>query len=89
MRIAINGFGRIGRTILRQVLSLPDGNDIEIALINDIASAEMLGYLFQYDSTFGPLPHAVETFDDQLVVAGSLHSAGTRKRSFAARFIRR
>lgn len=70
MRIAINGFGRIGRTILRQVLSLPDGNDIEIALINDIASAEMLGYLFQYDSTFGPLPHAVETFDDQLVVAG-------------------
>ncbi len=70
MRIAINGFGRIGRTILRQVLNLPNPDDVQVALINDIAPADMLGYLFQYDSTFGPLPHAVDTANDVLSVAG-------------------
>ncbi|MCL4134371.1 UNVERIFIED_CONTAM: hypothetical protein GTU68_055672 [Idotea baltica] len=70
MRIAINGFGRIGRTILRQVLNLPDQNDVQIALINDIAPADMLGYLFQYDSTFGPLPFEVAIKDRMLSVAG-------------------
>lgn len=70
MRIAINGFGRIGRTILRQVLNLPDQNDMQVALINDIAPADMLGYLFQYDSTFGPLPFEVAIEDRMLSVAG-------------------
>ncbi|MEO9777629.1 MAG: glyceraldehyde 3-phosphate dehydrogenase NAD-binding domain-containing protein [Sedimentitalea sp.] len=70
MRIAINGFGRIGRTILRQVLNLPDQNDVQVALINDIAPADMLGYLFQYDSTFGPLPFEVAIEDQMLSVAG-------------------
>ncbi|MBT6190875.1 MAG: hypothetical protein HOI22_11520 [Tateyamaria sp.] len=37
MRIVINGFGRIGRTILRQILTQPDHDDIEVALVNDIA----------------------------------------------------
>ncbi len=70
MRIAINGFGRIGRTILRQVLSRPDADSVQVVLINDIAPADMLGYLFQYDSTFGPLPFEVTTTDDMLSVAG-------------------
>jgi glyceraldehyde 3-phosphate dehydrogenase len=70
MRIAINGFGRIGRTILRQVLNRPDMGDIEVALVNDIAPADMLGYLLKYDSTFGPLEHEVETREDRLSVAG-------------------
>lgn len=70
MRIAINGFGRIGRTILRQVLNLPDRDRVQIALINDIAPADMLGYLFQYDSTFGPLPFEVGASDNMLSVAG-------------------
>lgn len=70
MRIAINGFGRIGRTILRQVLNLPDRHRVQVALINDIAPADMLGYLFQYDSTFGPLPFEVSARDDMLLVAG-------------------
>ncbi len=59
MRIAINGFGRIGRTILRQILTSPGHSDIEVALINDIAPLDTCAYLFQYDSTFGPLPHPV------------------------------
>ncbi len=72
MRIAINGFGRIGRTILRQILTLPCPSlgDVQVALINDIAPADMLAYLFQYDSTFGPLPHEVTAEDGHLSVAG-------------------
>lgn len=56
MRIVINGFGRIGRTVLRQILTLPAHADIEVALVNDIAPLETCAYLFKYDSTFGPLP---------------------------------
>ena len=59
MKIAINGFGRIGRTILRQVLTRPQTAPIEVALINDIAPLDMLAYLFAYDSTFGPWPGEV------------------------------
>lgn len=68
MKIAINGFGRIGRTILRQILSSPRGSEIEIACINDIADPEMCAYLFQYDSTFGPYPGSVSLGDGTLCV---------------------
>lgn len=59
MRIAINGFGRIGRAILRQILTTPQGASIEVVRINDIAPLETCAYLFQYDSTYGPFPHPV------------------------------
>ena len=68
MKIAINGFGRIGRAILRQILTTTRGEGVEIALINDIAPLEMCAYLFQYDSTFGPFPHAVTHGDRMLSV---------------------
>ena len=70
MKIAINGFGRIGRAILRQVLTTSRGKGIEIVRINDIASLEMCVYLFQYDSTFGPFSHPVEMGDETLNVMG-------------------
>ncbi|MDU9007177.1 glyceraldehyde 3-phosphate dehydrogenase NAD-binding domain-containing protein [Sedimentitalea todarodis] len=70
MRIVINGFGRIGRTIMRQILSQPRHDDIEIALINNIAPLETCAYLFQYDSTFGPYPTRVETSRSALIVDG-------------------
>jgi glyceraldehyde 3-phosphate dehydrogenase len=69
MRIAINGFGRIGRTILRQI-ALGGFADVEVVAINDIASLEMCGYLFAYDSTFGPFPGSVSEEDGALVVDG-------------------
>ncbi|MDB5133932.1 MAG: gap [Mucilaginibacter sp.] len=47
MRIAINGFGRIGRIFLRNVISNPD---IEVVAINDLADTETLAHLFKYDS---------------------------------------
>lgn len=71
MRIVINGFGRIGRTVLRQILSQAEHADIEVALINDISPLETCAYLFQYDSTFGPFATKVETDDGDLVVSGS------------------
>jgi glyceraldehyde 3-phosphate dehydrogenase len=59
MRIVINGFGRIGRTILRQILTRPEHADIEVVRVNDIAPLATCAYLFKYDSTFGPLPYEV------------------------------
>ncbi|WP_170517769.1 type I glyceraldehyde-3-phosphate dehydrogenase [Ruegeria atlantica] len=70
MKLAINGFGRIGRTILRQLLALPWGKEIELVLINDIAPLETCAYLFKYDSTFGPYPGPVDTGDGTLVIDG-------------------
>lgn len=70
MKIAINGFGRIGRTILRQLLSQPQPQPVEVALINDIAPLDMLAYLFAYDSTYGPWPGTVTGVNAALGVAG-------------------
>lgn len=70
MKLAINGFGRIGRTILRQVLAQPQDDAIELVLINDIAPLDTCAYLFKYDSTFGPYPGTVEGRDGALVVDG-------------------
>ena len=70
MKIAINGFGRIDRAILRQILTTPRGEGVEVVRINDIAPLDMCAYLFQYDSTFGPFPHPVETGDETLNVMG-------------------
>jgi glyceraldehyde 3-phosphate dehydrogenase len=70
MKIAINGFGRIGRAILRQVLTSPRGAGVEVVLINDIAPLDMCAYLFQYDSTFGPFPEPVEIGSKTLDVMG-------------------
>ena len=47
MKVAINGFGRIGRLAFRQMLK---EDDIEIVAINDLTSPEMLAYLLKYDS---------------------------------------
>nr|WP_260113006.1 glyceraldehyde 3-phosphate dehydrogenase NAD-binding domain-containing protein [Phaeobacter inhibens] len=69
MKLAINGFGRIGRAILRQILTTPRGAGIELVCINDIAPLDMCAYLFQYDSTFGPYPDPVEIDGDSLRIA--------------------
>ena len=70
MKIVLNGFGRIGRAILRQILTSPRGQGVEVVGINDIAEAQMCAYLFQYDSTFGPYPGTVSVDGGALVVEG-------------------
>ena len=68
-RIFINGFGRIGRTLLR-ILAQGRQADFEIVGINDIESLETCAYLFEYDSVFGTFQGKVETGDKSLILDG-------------------
>ena len=71
MQIFINGFGRIGRSVLRAWAQSPaTWPGLTIAGINDIAAAEMCAYLFQYDSVFGPWRGSVSLTSAALVVDG-------------------
>lgn len=71
MRVFINGFGRIGRSVLRAYLQSPEcWPGLEVVGINDIAAAEMCAYLFEYDSVFGPWRGPVGLEGGALVVAG-------------------
>lgn len=69
VHVAINGFGRIGRTVLRAALSDP-GCGVKIVAINELAAPEMAAYLFEYDSTFGPWKGTVTLDTGALVVDG-------------------
>ena len=71
MRVFINGFGRIGRSVLRASAKGGSGGGwpgIEIVGINDIAAPAMCAYLFEYDSVFGPWRGTVALQGDALVV---------------------
>lgn len=68
MKIAINGFGRIGRTLLRTALS----RGIAVSVINDLAPVETLAHLFKYDSVHGPYHGQVLVEDGNLLIDGSL-----------------
>ena len=68
MKIAINGFGRIGRSVFRVVSQRPDSG-IDIVAINDIADDEMTGYLLKYDTVMGQFPGEV-TISDGILEAG-------------------
>jgi len=68
-RIAINGFGRIGRQTLRAVLERhPD--DLEVVAVNDLAPTATNAHLFRYDSTYGRYPGTVEEGEGEIVVDG-------------------
>lgn len=69
-KIGINGFGRIGRQVLRAVIER-HADTIEVAAINDLFSAETNAHLLKYDSTYGPYPGTVSTESGSLVVDGS------------------
>ncbi len=67
VRIAINGFGRIGRTLFRLLIDHPT---IEVVAINDLANALTLSYLLKYDSIHGVLPYETDYNDSGIVVNG-------------------
>ncbi|TPX00579.1 aldehyde dehydrogenase, partial [Schumannella luteola] len=67
-RIAINGFGRIGRNVLR-ALHTRD-TELEVVAINDLTAPETLAHLLRYDSSFGRFPGEVTVDGDALVVDG-------------------
>ena len=67
IRVGINGFGRIGRNVLRAAL---DDGEIEFAAVNDITSPDTLAHLLQYDSVLGNLSEPVSVDGDRLHVGG-------------------
>ena len=67
MRIAINGFGRIGRMVFRAALK---EKSIEVVAINDLTDAKTLAHLLKYDSVHGTFAAKVEAKDDAIVVNG-------------------
>ena len=68
VKVAINGFGRIGRAVAR-IISAKAG-DIEVVAINDLSDTKSLAHLFKYDTVMGPWPGTVEAKDDSLIVDG-------------------
>ncbi|TNC21819.1 type I glyceraldehyde-3-phosphate dehydrogenase [Amycolatopsis alkalitolerans] len=67
IRVAINGFGRIGRDVLRCVLEQPDG-EVEVVAVNDLTSPETLAHLLEFDSTYGPLETPVRVHKSTMSV---------------------
>jgi glyceraldehyde 3-phosphate dehydrogenase len=67
MKVAINGFGRIGRAVFRIIASRPD-SDIEVVAINDLSDDDILAYLLEYDSVMGRFDQEVEVGDGVMKV---------------------
>ncbi len=70
VRVSINGFGRIGRNVLRAIHE-SGRKDIEVVGINDLGDPEMNAYLFSRDSVHGPFPGEVKVEGDYMIVNGS------------------
>lgn len=65
LRIAINGFGRIGRNVFKIAF---ERSDVEIVAINDVVDASKLAYLLKHDSNYGTYHHDVSTSEDGIIV---------------------
>ncbi len=70
-RLAINGYGRIGQSILRAWYSNPLYQDLDVVAINDLADLETLTYLTQYDTTHGRFPAEISHDGKQLLIDGN------------------
>jgi erythrose-4-phosphate dehydrogenase len=70
LRLAINGYGRIGRTVLRALQESPHREHLRVVAINEVADAATVAHLTRYDSTHGRFPGSVELRGDQLLIAG-------------------
>ena len=69
MKVAINGFGRIGRNVFRQLTTNPS-NKIEVVAINDLTDNATLAHLLKYDSIHGRLDAQIESSDTKITVNG-------------------
>jgi erythrose-4-phosphate dehydrogenase len=67
-KVAINGYGRIGRCVLRALTELGERSTIQVVAINEIADPSTIAYLTKYDSTHGPFPGRVEQSDSVLTI---------------------
>src|SRR5438874_10845015 len=67
-KIAINGFGRIGRQFLKAIIERHP--EVEVVAVNDLADPKMNAYLFKYDTTYGTYKGEVSSTADAIVVDG-------------------
>ncbi|MFJ1269694.1 type I glyceraldehyde-3-phosphate dehydrogenase [Legionella lytica] len=70
IRVAINGYGRIGRCILRSIFEYNRQNDFEVVAINDLSGIEITSHLTRYDTTHGRFPCEVTTEGNMLIIDG-------------------
>ena len=71
VRVAINGFGRIGRNVLRSIYE-SGRTDVKVVGINDLGSVDANAHLLKYDSVHGPFPGDVKTTDNAIIVNGDV-----------------
>ncbi len=69
VKVGINGFGRIGRSVLRVIME-NQAKDIEVVAVNDLTDAKTLAHLFKYDSVFGVFAGEVKAGDKEITVNG-------------------
>src|SRR5579872_7440148 len=67
VKVGINGFGRIGRNVVRASM---DRKDVEFVAVNDLTDTKTLAHLLKYDSVLGTLPEEVKADADSITVAG-------------------
>src|ERR1700747_303919 len=67
IKVGINGFGRIGRNLVRTAI---DDQGVEFVAVNDITDSKTLAHLLKYDSILGNLPHQITYTDDTISVEG-------------------
>jgi len=70
LRLAINGYGRIGRCFLRALQESSVAHDLQVVAINEPANLESMAYLTRFDSTHGRFPGSVDVADGQLLIDG-------------------
>ncbi len=83
VRVAINGYGRIGRNVLRALYESGRTDEIRIAAINDLGDAETNAHLTQYDTTHGRFPGKVVVEDGHLVVNGDVIQVTAERNPYA------
>jgi glyceraldehyde 3-phosphate dehydrogenase len=86
LRVAINGFGRIGRLVLRSIVE-HGRTDIEVVAINDLGPVETNAHLFRYDSVHGRFPGTVTTGEDWIDVGTSKDKASAHLTAGAKRVL--
>jgi len=69
VKVGINGFGRIGRQVLKAIIE-QHGDELEVVAVNDLFSKEVNAHLFKYDSNYGIFPGTVDIYDEGILVNG-------------------
>jgi glyceraldehyde 3-phosphate dehydrogenase len=76
MKIAINGFGRIGRSVFKVAF---ERNGVDVVAINDLMDNKTIAHLLKYDSIYGVFPHEVKYDDDSIIVDGTKIKASAER----------